>query len=139
MRYLLDTNVVSEVTRPNPDPAVVDRLAEAEGVAALAAVTWHELRYGLARLPAGRRRDGLEAFLLSLPVRYPVLPYDRDAALWHAQERVRLEASGVAPPFADGQIAAIAATRGLSLVTRNVADFRHFLGIGVEIWWSAPA
>ncbi len=111
------------------------RLAEAEGDAAIAAVTWHELRYGVARLDPGRRRDALETFARALPTRYPVLSYDRKAAGWHAHEHACLERAGTVPSFADGQIAATAATHGLVLVTRNVWDFEDFDGIDIESWW----
>lgn len=133
--YLLDTNVVSEATRPAPHPAVLARLADVEGSASIAAVTWHELRYGVARLVAGRRRNGLEVFVRELPGRFPVLPYDQRAADWHARERARLEQSGQPRAFVDGQVAATAVTNGLVLVTRNVADFTGFHELQVESWW----
>lgn len=135
MRFLLDTNVISEATRPVPDRGVLRRLAEAEGVAAMSAVTWHELRYGVARLDTGRRRDALEVFVQALPTRYPVLPYDQEAADWHAHERTRLEDAGLPRSIADGQIAATAVAHGLRLVTRNVRDFSGFDGLDVESWW----
>jgi len=62
------------------------------------------------------------------------LPYDTAAAEWHAAERTRLTAIGLTPPFVDGQIAAIAATRGLILVTNNASDFQHFGGLVVVDW-----
>jgi tRNA(fMet)-specific endonuclease VapC len=64
----------------------------------------------------------------------PILPYDQTAAEWHAAERARLSAIGRVPPFVDGQIAAIAATRGLILVTNNVSDFQHFAGLVIVDW-----
>lgn len=64
----------------------------------------------------------------------PILSYDRTAAEWHARERARLTALGLTPPFVDGQIAAIAATNGHTLVTANVADFRGFSGLTVVDW-----
>src|SRR3989442_1172084 len=66
----------------------------------------------------------------------PILAYDAAAAGWHAAERARLSASGRTPPFVDGQIAAIARTNGLILVTANVADFRDFVDLDVEDWRS---
>ena len=121
MSWLLDTNVLSELARPRPDAAVV----------------WHELRFGLVRLPSGRRRDALAAFVSGLASRFPVLPYDLRAAEWHAVERARLERLGEPAPFADGQIAAVAVTNGLRLATRNVADFGVFADLTVESWWTA--
>ena len=65
---------------------------------------------------------------------FPVLDYDRKAADWHALERARLSAAGKTPPFADGQIAAIAHVNGLTLVTANTNDFRRFKGLRVRSW-----
>jgi len=133
---LLDTNVVSEATRPRPDLHVLRRLEETETTAALAATTWHELRYGVERLPIGRRREALTVFLNTLVSRYPVLPYDTRAADWHGVQRARLEASGLRASAADGQIAATAVTNGLTLVTQNLSDFAGFAGLAIETWWS---
>lgn len=135
-RYLLDTNVLSEWQRPRPHPRVVERLAGVGGDAAMAAVVWQELRYGLERLPTGRRREIVSIYIDDLVRRFDVLPYDEPAARWHAAERARLEAQGITRPFADAQIAATAAVRGLVLVTRNTADFEGYRGLAVESWWS---
>jgi tRNA(fMet)-specific endonuclease VapC len=134
--WLLDTNVLSELARPQPDDGVLARLAEVADDAAIAAVVWHELRFGLARLPSGRRRDALAAFVSGLASRFPVLPYDQRAAEWHAIERARLERAGTPAPFADGQIAAIAVTNGLRLATRSIADFAAFADLTTESWWT---
>lgn len=133
--YLLDTNVLSEVLRPAPNPTLIERLLTVGEEAAMAAPVWHELRYGCDRLPAGRRRRAVEAFLADLEKAHAVLPYDDRAARWHAHERARLTKARRPPPFVDGQIAAIAATCNLTLVTRNVRDFGQFRGITVESWF----
>ncbi len=65
---------------------------------------------------------------------FPVLPYNREAADWHALERARLGALGRTPPFVDGQIASIAYINDLVLVTSNTGDFEHFGGLRVESW-----
>ena len=138
MRYLLDTNIVSALIRAEPDTAVPTRYGVHAHESAIAATVWHELRYGVARLPAGRRRDVLAAYLDEVVgASLPILPYDTLAAAWHARERARQEREGRPRPFADGQIAAIAATRGMTVVTRNVADFDGYEGLAVEDW-SAP-
>lgn len=133
---LLDTNVVSELVRPNPNPDVVRRLGETQTTAALAATTWHELRYGVQRLPTGRRREALTAFVNELMGRYPVLAYDARAADWHAVQRAKLASAGVATSAADGQIAATAVTHGLTLITRNLEDFSGYEGLTVLSWWT---
>lgn len=106
-----------------------------ESEAAISAVTWHELHFEVRRLPEGRRRDGLTEFVDRLAGRFPVLAYDESAADWHATERVRLERDGFPVPAADAQIAATAVTRDLTLVTRNLVDFRRFRDLRVESWW----
>ncbi len=136
LKYLLDTNVVSEPLRPSPSRAVLRRLASHEGETAIASIVWYELRFGCARLSASRRREAIERYLEDVVlVSFPVLDYDRAAAEWHARERVRLEAAGKTPPFVDGQIAAIACVNDLTLVTANKADFRGFKGLRVEGWF----
>ena len=65
-----------------------------------------------------------------------VLPYDVKAALWHGEQRAKLEARGLRPPFADGQIATIAATQALVVVTRNTTDFEAFESLDVLNWFS---
>ena len=134
LRYLLDTNIVSELTRPWPRAHVLQRLDEHDGSLAMASVTLHELRYGLSLLPDSRRRQDLEAHLLKLLQRLPVRPYDARAASWHGVERARLWQLGQTPPFADGQIAATAVTQGLILVTANTNDFLCFDGLQLEDW-----
>jgi tRNA(fMet)-specific endonuclease VapC len=85
--------------------------------------------------PVVGRRDSFDEYIQRLPARFPVLPYDQRAADWHAAERARLERIGRTPPYLDGQIAAVAATRGLILVTRDVRDFVGFTDLRVESWW----
>ncbi len=66
----------------------------------------------------------------------PILPYDEQAARWHAMERARLSLQGKSPSFVDGQIAAITVSNGLILITRNVDDFKGFSGLRLENWHS---
>jgi tRNA(fMet)-specific endonuclease VapC len=136
LRYLLDTNILSEPMRPAPDPGVIKRLLEVGDVGATGAPVWHEIEYGCRRLPAGRRRRTIEALVERLERALVILPYDAASARWHACERARLDREGKPPPFIDGQIAAIAAVHGLVLVTRNVRDFASFAGLEVESWFS---
>ena len=101
----------------------------------MAAPVWHELTYGCRRLPKGKRRAALEAYLRDVVHgSFPILPYDEAAAAWHADERIRLEALGRPAPFVDGQIAAIAHVHGLVLVTTNDRDFARFKDLRVENW-----
>ena len=135
--YLLDTNVLSEPLRPIPDAGVLARLQAQRNALATAAPVWHELRHGMERLPACRRRLEIEAYLdEAVRGAVPILPYNEAAATWHAAERARLGKGGRTPPYVDGQIAAIARVNGLVLVTANMSDFVGFDGLVVEDWRS---
>ncbi|MDQ3036814.1 MAG: type II toxin-antitoxin system VapC family toxin [Myxococcota bacterium] len=134
LRFLVDTNVFSELARPAPDRALVTKLSAAAGSIAMGTPCWHELRFGADRLPSSRRKTQLLRYLDELEETVPILPYDTAAAAWHARQRARLETRGRAPAFVDGQLAAIAHTRGLALVTRNVRGFARFDELTVERW-----
>lgn len=134
--YLADTNVVSEMMRPRPHSGVYSHWQLKSAQIALAAITWHELLTGTFRLPVSRRRTAFESFLYDqLALTTPILPYDQSAAAWHAQERARLMQAGRYPSFPDGQIAAIAVTNNLILVTRNMTDFVDFADLRLENWF----
>jgi tRNA(fMet)-specific endonuclease VapC len=135
-RVLLDTNAIAELVRPTPSAAFVRRFKANEAKVAIASVTLHEAVYGVERLPEGKRKQLLREYLREVVLKLTVMPYDGAAADWHARERSRLEAKGRTMPYADGQIAAIAVTRSLTLVTANVRDFRGILGLRVEDWRS---
>lgn len=135
MRFLLDTNVLSEPAKPEPDAGVMERLEKHRDEVCTAAPVWNELVYGCLRLEPSKRRDGLSIYLRDrLEPSLTILPYDAAAADWHAGERARLGRSGRTPAFVDGQIAAVARVNGLVLVTANVAHYRSFEGLAIEDW-----
>ena len=90
-RFLLDTNVVSELTKPQPNPGVLQALAQYEADCAISAPTLEELVFGCHRLPAGARRDWLLRWVRGLPARLPVLSFDEPAALWLGVERAQFK------------------------------------------------
>lgn len=99
IRYLFDTNMISELVRLRPNAQVEARYRRHEHEAAIASVEWHELLYGVERLAPGRRRDVLARYMTEVVQRsLPILPYDEGAARWHARERARLEAMGQPRP-----------------------------------------
>lgn len=133
--YLLDTNVISEMIKQNPDQGVMENLELHEGQLATASPVWHELNFGFSRLPDSKRKQQIGIFLsqVILP-NLDILPYDDKAAVRHARERARLSKAGQTPPFVDGQIAGIAIVNNMTLVTRNVRDFDCFTGLVIENW-----
>ena len=132
MKYLLDTNVLSEGVKSSPDKHVMAMLEQHQGDIVTAAPVWHELQYGCFRLPRSRKRELITTYLLDVVWRnLDILPYDERAAGWHARERARL---GKTPAFVGGQIAAVSKVNGLILVTRNTADFSFFKDIKVQNW-----
>lgn len=137
---VLDTNVVSELMRPDPAPVVAQWVRARRGrELCTTSVTLAEIRFGIVRLPAGRRRDLLAATADELFTGFgdQILPFDAAAAERYALIVVRREQLGTPIDGFDAQIAAIGATRAAPIATRNVADFRD---TGVEIidpWDSA--
>lgn len=138
MRYLLDTNVLSEPVKPKPNEAILSRWRENADRICTAAPVWNELLYGCYRLPITKRRAKFELYVREiLEPSLVILPYDERAADWHAAERARLGGAGKTPPFRDGLIAAVARSQDLILVTRNVRDFAAYEGLSIEDWASA--
>jgi tRNA(fMet)-specific endonuclease VapC len=134
-RYLLDTNVLSQVMLPRGDPGVLERLRTDSRDCAVPSPVVHELVYGCERMAPGARRSRLEQFVReAVCAALPILDYDAAAATWHARERARLERQGRAIGATDGQIAAIGAVNHLTLVTANVRHFEVFEGLNVEDW-----
>jgi tRNA(fMet)-specific endonuclease VapC len=139
LRFLLDTNVVSELTKAMPSEAVIKTLLKHEPACAIGAPTLEELTFGCARLQPGARQAWFRRWLDGLMTRIAVLPYDMKAALWLGQERARLAGLGRPAPRTDGEIAAVAVTNGLTLVTRNGRDFEGFFGLSLEDWHAGGA
>lgn len=123
---VLDTNVVSEAMKPEPHPAVMAWLnAQAAPTLYLSSVTLAELLFGIAALPSGRRKDLLSHALDGLLrlFRDRVLPFDTDAARHYAELAVTARAGGWGFPTPDGYIAAIAASRGFLVASRDTAPY----------------
>ena len=138
MKYLLDTNVLSEAVKADPNRKVMAMLERHQDEIATAAPVWHELLFGCLRLPVSRKRDMIETYLENVVLRnMDILPYDERSAEWHAQQRAKLSMQGKVPSFVDGQIAAIAWVHDMILVTRNTHDFKSFEDIRVLNWHKA--
>jgi len=121
--YLVDANVLSEPTRPAPDAAVVRWLRRHERSLAVDPVILGEIRFGILLLPRGRRRQRLERWFDSGIRRLHCLPWEADTGLRWATLLATLRATGRAMPVKDSLIAATALAHGMTVATRNVADF----------------
>ena len=137
---LLDTNVVSEPMRRRPDRRVQDWLdAQASETLWLSTISLSELLLGIESLPAGRRRNGLAAALERQIVSLfedRTIPFDVAAAEAYAKVVILARRNGYAISAADGQIAAIAASRNLKIASRDEAPF-HAAGLAVINPWTA--
>jgi predicted nucleic acid-binding protein len=135
---LLDTNVVSEPLRHAPDTRVIAWIdAQPLETLFLSAITVAELRAGVALLPAGKRRAGLQESLETrvLPLfAGRVLPFDLGCTQSYAELMAKARASGLAIASADGYIAAIAAANGLAVATRDSGPFKA-AGVAVINPW----
>jgi len=136
LKYLLDTNILSEPVRQQPNDKVMQRFLEYDGQYVTAAIVWHELQYGCALLPDSKRKSQLQTYLLTLQNSgLIILPYDQVAAEWFATHRALLKKQGKMAAYADGEIAAIAAVNNLTLVTRNTDDFQGYNNLMLDNWF----
>lgn len=135
---ILDTNVVSEPLKPNADPAVVEWIdAQVVETLYLSTISVTELRYRIAVLPDGKRKEGLRASLDEriLPLfESRILPFDMEAAEICAELRARARAAGQGIGTADSYIAGIAAAKGLTVATRDTQPFEA-AGVSVINPW----
>ena len=132
---LLDTNIISELVKAEPKSNVLKQFQIYKNEIAISSLVWHELRFGWLRMPDSKRKQSIGLFLHDVVSLLPIMPYDTTAAKIHAEIRIEAQKSGQTLPFADGQIAAIAMSQGLSLVTRNTKDFEAIVGIRLINWF----
>jgi toxin FitB len=137
---VLDTNVLSEPLRRDPEPVVLGWLDQPGEALALSAVSVGELLTGMHLLPVGRRRDALSEAIEGLLESFAgaVLEYDERAARAYAALKERSRDAGRPVGVEDGMIAGICIANGAALATRNVNDFDG-LGIDLVNPWDSPA
>ncbi|CDX61677.1 plasmid stability protein StbB [Mesorhizobium sp. LCM 4577] len=138
---LLDTNVVSEVMRPQPNPAVLawldDQVAE---TLYLSSVTLAEVLFGIEAMPAGRRKNALAETFAGVCTIFDqrMLVFDVEAARRYSSLAAKARAAGKGFPVPDGYIAAIAAAKGFQVASRDTAPF-HAAGVSVINPWKPAA
>jgi hypothetical protein len=123
MKYLVDADVLSEATRPSPDPDVVAWLSAHERELAVDPIVLGELYAGILALPAGSKRTKLDHWFDALSRTIVCLPWDLTTGKLWAKLLASLRKKGTPVPLLDGMVAATALAHGLTVATRNVKDF----------------
>lgn len=123
MKFLVDANVLSEATKPAPDPSVVEWLRHNERSIVVDPVVLGEVRFGILLLAPGARRTGLEQWFEQGIARIECLPWDSEVGLRWAKLLADLRRAGRPMSIKDSLIAATALTHGLALATLNQRDF----------------
>jgi hypothetical protein len=122
--FLVDANVLSEPTKPAPDARAVEWLRQNEGEIAVDPIILGEIRFGIYLLPAGKRRQQLERWFTDGLSHIVCLTWDAGVGLRWAKLLADLRARGQAMPLKDSFIATTALHNSLTVVTRNVSDFK---------------
>ncbi len=130
MIYLVDANVLSEATNPEPAPGVIEWLRKNEREITVDPVILGEIRFGIRLLPRGKRRARLERWFENGVQHIDCLPWEAATGLRWAQLLADLRASGQSMPIKDSLIAASALVHNLTIATRNQRDFEK---AGVEV------
>ena len=125
--YLLDTNIISEVTKPLPSQNILTNLEFYQMSSVISSITWFELLKGVNLLPEGKRKTDLYSFLIDyVKPSFKIIPYDEHAAFINASITQKLISRGFPTPILDTQIASMAIANNLILVTKNIKDFQIF-------------
>ena len=125
MKYIVDANLLSEATKPDPAPQVLEWLRLNEQNLAVTPVVLGELEYGVLLLPASRRKKQLELWFEKIRSTAHCLDFDSKAASSWARLLAHLKSKGHAMPIKDSLIAASAIAHNLTMATRNIRDFKN--------------
>jgi predicted nucleic acid-binding protein len=125
VKYIVDANLLSEATKPDPAPQVLDWLRLNEQNLAVTPVVLGELEYGILLLPASRRKKQLELWFEKIRSTAHCLDFDSKAASSWAHLLAHLKSKGHAMPIKDSLIAASAIAHNLTVATRNTRDFKN--------------
>lgn len=122
-RFLLDPNLISELSKPQPNTNVLTNIQRFEPLCAISAITLQEALFGVELLPDGSRKNRLKEYVEIVKQKFDVIPYDATVAALYAEVVAKCNKAGQPRPICDSQIAATALANDLILVTRNTKDF----------------
>ncbi len=135
--YLLDTNVISELSKPIPNKLVIPRLVDNEGLCAICSTVWQETIRGYELLPEGKRKKYIEDYIRDIKSTYEIIPYDSFASQICGELQAACEKKGKPIPRYDSQIAATAIANGMVLITHNTEDYQSLVensSLKIEDW-----
>ena len=122
--YLLDTNIISELMKATPNPEIIKKINRYENLCAIPSTSWTELLYGVNIMKEGKKRDFIFDYLVEIvQSHFEIIQYDNHAAWIQGDIRSRLQENGTPVDFPDTQIASIAVSNNMILVTRNTKHF----------------
>ena len=136
--YLLDTNIISELSKPVIDKNVLINFSRKQYLSAVSAITLQELLLGYELLPNGKRKEQLNHFIDIIIRNFEIIPYERNAASYYAEIASKCQKSGNIRPVCDTQIAATALANNMILATRNEKDFIPMQAVSslkIENWF----
>ena len=139
--YLLDTNIISEPTKPSPNLEVVQKIAENIDYSCISAINYAEGLSGIKNLEDGKRKDSLLSYYINdVQKLYPIIPFDSFSASIYSDIVNRLKEKGKTAPKLDTMIASVAISNNLILVTRNTSDFINIAEVSnlmLENWFES--
>lgn len=139
-RFLLDSNLISELSKPQPNADVLTSIQRFEPLCAISAITLQEALFGVELMPDGSRKNRLKDYVEIVKQKFDVIPYDATAAAYYAEVVAKCNKVGQPRPICDSQIAATALANDLILVTRNAKDFEPIAKVSplkIENWFEA--
>ena len=137
--YLLDTNIISEILKPNQNQGVMENLIKRSDLCAICSTVWQEAVYGCELLPEGKKKEKIKDYLAKVRENFEILPYTRYASEICGEIKARCKENGKTAAFSDSQIAATAIANGMVLVTHNTADYTPIAEVSnlkYEDWWA---
>jgi tRNA(fMet)-specific endonuclease VapC len=132
--FVLDTNIISEFTKPKPDEKVLQFLDKEKDNFCICAPVYQEIVFGIELLPTSKKKTMYLSFLKDIVDSLEVLHYDEASARIHAKLRAEIQKKGKILPYIDTEIASICIRNNSTLATKNVKDYKGIKGLKLKIF-----